>query len=94
MDKILNKDYDKNLISKRCRACRELVALLLERDINKRIKADAALKHKWFEIYKSKEIRVNVEPEVIENCINNLKKYKKSSEIQEVALAYLVHNNP
>ena len=94
VDKILNKDYDKSLISKRCRACRELVALLLERDINKRIRADAALKHKWFEIYKSKEIRVDVEPEVIENCINNLKKYKKSSEIQEVALAYLVHNNP
>ena len=54
VDKILYKDYDKTLLSKRCRACKELVSLLLERNIAKRI----------------------------------------SSEIQEVALAYLVHNNP
>ena len=94
IEKILKRDYDKTLIAKRCRACKELIALLLERDISKRIRADAALKHKWFDIYKSKEIRVDVEPEILENCIKNLKRYKKSSEIQEVALAYLVHNNP
>ena len=94
IEKILKRDYDKTLLDKRCRACKELVGLLLERDINKRIRADGALKHKWFQIYKSKEIRVDVQPEVIENCIINLKRYKKSSEIQEVALAYLVHNNP
>ena len=92
--KILGHDYDKNLLQKRCRACKELIGLLLERDINKRIRADTALKHKWFQIYKSKEIRVDVDPQAIEQCIINLKKYKKSSEIQEVALAYLVHNNP
>ena len=94
IEKILKKDYDKTLLAKRCRACKELISLLLERDINKRIRADGALKHKWFQIYKSKEIRVDVEPEIIEKCLANLKKYKKSSEIQEVALAYLVHNNP
>ena len=92
-NRILNSDYDRKLLNKKCKACRELVGLLLERDISKRIKADAAFKHKWFDIFKSKEIRVDVEPEVIEACIANLKKYKKSSEIQEVALAYLVHNN-
>ena len=91
--KILGHDYDKKLLEKKCRACKELISLLLERDTKKRIKADAALKHKWFDIYKSYEIRVDVEPEVIEACIANLKKYKKSSEIQEVALAYLEHNN-
>jgi calcium-dependent protein kinase len=94
VEKILKHDYDQKLIQKRCRACRELISLLLERDINKRIRADAALKHKWFQIYKSKEIRVEVDPQVIAQCIENLKKYKKSSEIQEVALAYLVHNSP
>jgi calcium-dependent protein kinase len=94
VEKILKHDYDKNLLQKRCRACKELIGLLLERDINKRIRADGALKHKWFQIYKSKEIRVEVDPEDIKKCIENLKKYKKSSEIQEVALAYLVHNNP
>ena len=94
VEKILRHNYDTDLLKKRCRACKELISLLLERDINKRIKADAALKHKWFQIYKSKEIRVDVDPKIIEACIENLKKYKKSSEIQEVALAYLVHNNP
>ena len=92
--KILGHDYDKSLLQKRCRACKDLISLLLERDISKRIRADAALKHKWFQIYKSKEIRVDVDPQAIEQCIINLKKYKKSSEIQEVALAYLVHNSP
>jgi len=43
VEKILKYDYDKKLIQKRCRACRELIGLLLERDINKRIKADATL---------------------------------------------------
>ena len=94
VEKILKHDYDKTLLNKRCKACKELISLLLERNISKRIRADEALKHKWFQIYKSKEIRVEVDPKVIENCIINLKKYKKSSEIQEVALLYLVHNNP
>ena len=94
VEKILKHDYDKTLLNKRCRACKDLIAQLLERDITKRIRADGALKHRWFEIFKSKEIRVDVEPAVIENCIKNLKKYKKASDIQEVALAYLVHNNP
>ena len=43
VEKILKHDYDQKLIQKRCRACRELISLLLERDINKRIKADATL---------------------------------------------------
>ena len=94
VEKILKHDYDKTLLNKRCKACKELISLLLERNISKRIRADEALKHKWFQIYKSKEIRVEVDPKVIENCIINLKKYKKSLEIQEVALLYLVHNNP
>ena len=83
VEKILKHDYDKTLLNKRCKACKELISLLLERNISKRIRADEALKHKWFQIYKSKEIRVEVDPKVIENCIINLKKYKKSSEIQE-----------
>ena len=94
VEKILKYDYDKSLLNKRCRACKDLISQLLERDIKKRIRADGALKHRWFEIFKSKEIRVDVEPAVIENCIKNLKKYKKASDIQEIALAYLVHNNP
>ena len=93
--KILDGKYDKTKLSKRCKACIDLIDKLLEKDIRKRIGADAALRHKWFQIYKSKEIRVDIEdPKIIEAYLRNLKNYKKSSEIQEIALAYLVHNHP
>ena len=93
--KILVGEYDKTRLSKRCKACIDLIDKLLEKDISKRIRADAALRHKWFQIYKSKEIRVDIEdPKIIEAYLRNLKNYKKSSEIQEIALAYLVHNHP
>ena len=92
--KILQSPYDKNRLKKRCKACIDLIDKLLERDISKRIKADAALAHKWFQIYKSYEIRIDIDPKIIQAYINNLQHYKKSSDIQEVALAYLVHNHP
>ncbi len=95
MNKILIGEYDKTKLKKRCRACIDLIDKLLEKDISKRIRADAALKHKWFQIFKSKEIRVDIEdPKIIEAYLKNLKNYKKSSQIQELALAYLVHNHP
>ena len=95
IQKILKGEYDKTKLNKRCRACIDLIDKLLEKDISKRIRADQALKHKWFQIFKSKEIRVDIEdPKIIENYLRNLKNYKKSSEIQEIALAYLVHNHP
>ena len=93
--KILVNEFDKTKLKKKCKACIDLIEKLLERDVKKRIRAEAALNHKWFKIYKSYEIRVDIEdPKKIEFYINNLKNYKKSSEIQEIALAYLVHNNP
>jgi Ca2+-binding EF-hand superfamily protein len=92
--KILIGAYDKTRLKRRCRACIDLIDKLLQQDISKRIRADAALKHRWFQIYKSKEIRVDIEdPKIIEGFLRNLKNYKKSSQIQEVALAYLVHNH-
>ena len=95
MKKILIGDYDRTRLSKKCKPCIDLIDKLLEKDISKRIRADAALKHKWFQIYKSKEIRVDIEdPKIIAKYLKNLKNYRKSSEIQEIALAYLVHNHP
>ena len=95
LSKILEGKYDKTKLNKRCKACIDLIDKLLEKDVNKRIRADAALRHKWFQIYKSKEIRADIEdPKIIEKYLKNLKNYQKSSKIQEIALAYLVHNHP
>ena len=93
--KILEGEYDITRLSKRCKACIDLIDKLLEKDIDLRIRADQALKHKWFQIYKSKEIRVDIEdPTIIAKYLRNLKNYKKSSQIQEIAIAYLIHNHP
>jgi calcium-dependent protein kinase len=95
INKILIGQYDKARLGKKCKACIDLIDKLLERDITKRISAMAALKHKWFQIYKSKEIRVDIEdPRIIDIYLKNLINYKKSSEFQETVLAYLVHNHP
>ena len=93
--KILNGEYDKSRLNKRCKACNDLISKLLEKDIDKRFRADMALNHKWFDIFKSKEIRIDIEDtEIIEKYINNLKNFKKSNNIIEFILAYLIHNHP
>ena len=45
-------EYNKIRLSKKCKPCIDFIDKLLEKDISKRIMADAALKHKWFQIYK------------------------------------------
>ena len=95
MQKIMRGEYKTEPLQKKCNACKDLLKKLLEKDINARIRADAALNHKWFDIYKSKEIRIDIEdPKIIQKYINNLKNYKKSNNISEFALAYLIHNHP
>jgi calcium-dependent protein kinase len=95
MQKILKGEYKTEPLKKRCKACIDLISKLLEKDINTRIRADTALNHKWFQIYKSKEIRVDIDdPKIIQKYINNLKNYEKSNNINEFALAYLIHNHP
>ena len=95
MQKIMRGEYKTEPLQKKCNACKDLLKKLLEKDINTRIRADAALNHKWFDIYKSKEIRIDIEdPKIIQKYINNLKNYKKSNNISEFALAYLIHNHP
>ena len=92
---ILSGEYDKSRLGKRCRACVDLIGKTLEKNIDKRIRADEALEHKWFSIYKSKEIRIDIEdPKVIEKHIINLTQYKKSNGLIELLLAYLIHNHP
>ena len=73
----------------------DLIKKLLTMDINRRINAEQALNHPWFKDNKSKELynRINSN-ETIRILIENLKSYKRTSIIQETALAYLVHHFP
>ena len=71
---------------------KDLVSKLLERDINKRLSAKEALNHPWFEKYGGRKLFCNYLPEEIKPYIENLFNYKYNSKLQELVIAFLVHN--
>ena len=74
---------------------KDLLQKLLTVDVNKRINIKDALNHPWLEERNSKELYNQIlDKKIVEKLLNNLKKYKKHSIIQETALAFLVHNFP
>ena len=76
-------------------SAKDLIKKLLIMDKDKRINAQEALNHIWFKEKKAKELYNQIKDEnIIKKLLNNLKKYKRESVIQETALAYLVHNFP
>ena len=95
MDNVLIGQYKKHLLENYSPYAQELIALLLEKDIKKRINAETALNHPWFDVFKCKEILNDIrDKDTIKRFIENLKNYRSTSLIQETALAYLVHNYP
>ena len=73
----------------------DLIRNLLNMDVKQRFTAEQALNHPWFKENKSQELynKIN-DSETMKNLILNLKSYKRTSVIQETALAYLVHHFP
>ena len=62
---------------------------------NERFSAEQALNHVWFQDFKSKELYNKItDRDAIKTLFKNLKNYKRTSIIQETALAYLVHQFP
>ena len=73
----------------------DLLQKLLNKDVKQRISAQTALNHPWFREQQSREIYNEIlNEQIVQKLLDNLKKYKKNSIIQETALAYLVHNFP
>ena len=71
---------------------KDLVNCLLERDIEKRLSAKEALEHPWFKKFGGRNLFCNFNREEIMPYIDNLFKYKYNSKIQELVIAFLVHN--
>ena len=95
MDKVLIGKYKKNLLEDYSPYAKDLIDKLLEKDIKKRISAETALNHPWFDVFKSKEILNDIrDKDTIKRFMQNLKNYRSTSLLQETALAYLVHNYP
>ena len=81
-----------NSISKNAK---DLIKKLLNVNVEKRITAEEALNHIWFTRLNTQELynKIN-DKEVMRKLIENLKRYKRTSVVQETALAYLVHHFP
>ena len=74
---------------------KDLVKKLLEIDDKKRISAEEALKHPWFE---SKEVKSENTENLFEvknpnKLLNNLINYRSDNILRSAVFAYLVHNN-
>ena len=88
-------DLDSPPFDKVSKSALDLIKKLLTMDVEQRINAQQALNHPWFKENKSQELYNQInDQETIRNLLQNLKSYKKSSTIQETALAYLVHHFP
>ena len=97
IDNIQKGIYDLNspIFDKISKSAIDLIQKLLNKDIEKRISAQEALNHPWFKEQKSRELYNEIlDQKILQKLLDNLKKYKKTSIIQETALAYLVHNFP
>ena len=71
---------------------KDLVSRLLEKNIEKRLSAKEALNHPWFEKFGGRHLFCNFKPEEIKPYIENLFHYKYNSKLQELVIAFLVHN--
>ena len=86
--------YNKNdeRYAKHSDEVKDLVDQLLVKDIKKRLSAKEALKHPWFEKYGGRKLFSNFKEEEIKPYIENLFHYKYNSKLQELVIAFLVHN--
>ena len=73
---------------------KNLIENLLEFNANKRLSALDALHHPWFTAANSSLLFSNIPHEKIIDFIHNLLSYKITSKLQEMVMAYIIHNMP
>jgi calcium-dependent protein kinase len=84
---------NENLIQRSDEA-RDLVKGLLNKNIEERLSAKQALSHKWFKKFNGRQLFGNFMEKDIQPYINNLFNYTFHSKIQQLVIAFLVHNLP
>ena len=96
INKISSVDYNKDepRLVKHSPEVRDLVSKLLEKDIEKRYSAKEALDHPWFVKFGGRALFSNFDEEEIKPYIDNLLNYSFNSKIQQLVIAFLVHNLP
>ena len=73
---------------------RDLIIGLLKKDTNERLSAKQALNHIWFKKVNGRKLFCNFRNEDIQKYIDNLYNYSFHSKIQQLVIAFLVHNLP
>ena len=79
---------------KASREVKDLIQKLLIYQPKKRLTAIQALQHPWFKITDSNILYDNVPKNDIIKCIKNLLTYSMCSKLEELVLAYIIHNIP
>ena len=72
----------------------DLIKNLLNKKTEKRFSAKEALNHEWFKKFNGRKLFSNFNEEDMKPYINNLFNYTFQSKIQQLVLAFLVHNMP
>ena len=96
-DKILSGQYDTRStpFDKVSKNCLDLLKKLLDLRAYKRLTAEQALSHPWFEEQKSKLLFHQINDEsILEKLIDNLKNYNGKSILQKISMSYLIHSYP
>jgi len=73
---------------------KDLIVNLLQKNPNKRYNATKALEHAWFKKLDIKAETIETDVEKIKESLANIKKYNPQLKLQQVVIAYLVHNIP
>ena len=79
---------------KASREVKDLIQKLLVYQPKKRLTAIQALQHPWFKITDSNILYDNVPKYDIIKCIKNILTYSMCSKLEELVLAYIIHNIP
>jgi calcium-dependent protein kinase len=73
---------------------KELITALLQKNPSKRLTAAKALEHAWFKKFNVKSDSIENNLDKIKQSLENIKRYNPSQKLQQVVIAYLVHNIP
>jgi len=73
---------------------KDLIQKLLEKNPKKRLSAQEALKHNWFKNLDIKSTIIESNLDKIKESLINIQKYNPKLKLQQVVIAYLVHNIP